>query len=282
MLIIYSFIALFVLFQTLSSALSSWVTKKTRYEGAYTVLWQLTSGGLMFFTLPFVKLYTNFDVKILLIFAISLIFWALTNVFLFKAYKNEDVSIITTVYPLYNIIAFGVTALFFGAKFNLVIVLGFLLITFASFLTGFYRTKFNPSKGVRFILLSVLCEGIALGLSIPVTKVYSSFLYIAVGFTVPGLINLFLFIRPKISHLAYELSRQWKAIFINAICVDLLYIFEYAALQRGNVSQVVSFGEASTLLTVISGIVFLHERKHIAIKLTAAIIVIVGIILAQQ
>ncbi len=282
MVFLYLLIGLFVLFQTLSNTLSSKALKKTKYEGAYTVVWQLCSGALMILTLPFIKLYANFDLNLLILFAVSMIFWALTNVFLFKAYKYEDVSVISTVYPLYNIIAFGITALFFNAHINAFILIGFLCITLGSFLSGFYRTKFRPSKGVIFILLSVLFEGIAFGLSIPVTKTYSSFLYIAAGFTIPGLINLFVFLRPKLSHLTYEMSKQWKTILINAIVVDLLYVFEYAALRIGNVSQVVSFGEASTLLTVIGGILFLRERKHIAIKLIAGGLATLGIILAQR
>jgi drug/metabolite transporter (DMT)-like permease len=282
MVLLYLLIGLFVLSQTLSNTLSSRALKKTKYENAYTVVWQLCSGIFMLFTLPFVKLYARFDIHLLILFGISLVFWALTNAFLFKAYKTEDVSILTTVYPLYNVIAFGITALFFNARMNGFILIGFFLIILASFLTGFYRTKLRPSKGVIFILLSVLFEGIAFGVSIPVVKVYSSFLYIAVGFIIPGLINQYFFLRPKVAHLQYEIRKQWKTIIINAIIVDLLYIFEYAALNRGNVSQVVSFGEASTFLTVMIGILFLRERSHIKIKLLAALLATVGVILAQR
>ncbi len=281
-MLLYLFIGLFILFETLNSVLRRKALRKTKYEYAFTILWQLSAGILMILTLPFVKNYGTFNLKILILFGISIFFWALTNAFLFTAYKYEEVSVLSPISPLYNIIAFTIAVVFFSAHINNWVIVGFILIICASLLSGFYMTKFKPSKGVVYFLLSLFFEGIAFGLSIPVTKIYSSFIYIATCFTIPGLINFFIFLRPRVSHLQYEINVQWKTIIACAVIVDLVYVFEYAALKIGNVSQVVSLSAATTFLIVISGIIFLKERKNVPIKIIAALLAIAGALLAQR
>lgn len=278
---LYVYIFLSLLFLTLISLVRRYALIKTKYESAFTILSQLSSGLLMILVLPFIDLKISYSVNIFILHALSLFFWALTNIYLFKAFKHEEVSVLAPITPLYNVISYGILVSFFGAHLSLAAILGFILIISASFLSGFYKTGFKPSQGVYYYLLTMLFQGIAFALSVPVTKVIPSYLYIATGFTIPGLLNLFFLLKPKFSEIEYEIKKQWKILLVCALIIDLYYIFLFAALKIGNVSQVLSFDAAGTFLIVIGGIIFLKERKNVLIKLIASVLAFVGVVLAQ-
>jgi uncharacterized membrane protein len=101
------------------------------------------------------------------------------------------------------------------------------------------------------------------------------------AFLFPALVNLFVFLRPTGAQLRYELHAQWKGILLNALVMDASFFFLLKAFQLGNVPQVVSLSASSTLLTALAGILLLHERKYTALKMLAAGLATVGIVLLQ-
>ena len=151
----------------------------------------------------------------------------------------------------------------------------------ASFLIGFYKTKFRPSKGVVFALLCSFFTGAALGFNSEVVKSFSIPPYMFAAFIFLAVVNFFVFLRPKVSEMRYELKTQWKAILLNAVVMDASFFFLLKAFQIGNVPQIVSLSASSTLLTALAGIVILHEKKYAKLKIVAAGLATVGIILVQ-
>ena len=78
-------------------------------------------------------------------------FRALADAFLFSAFKFEEASVLSAIFPLNFVFTFVVSMVFFEAWIKLIIVFGFIIIMLASFfLIGFYKTNFRPSKGVVF------------------------------------------------------------------------------------------------------------------------------------
>lgn len=58
-------------------------------------------------------------------------------------------------------------------------------------------------------------------------------------------------------------------------------VFLLKAFKIGNVPQIVSLSASSTLLTALAGIILLHEKKHTTLKILAAGLATVGIVLIQ-
>lgn len=281
MISLYLFISLSVLLTTAFDLISRASLSKTRHEFAYTILWQLFSGFLSLLFLPFDTFTLNFNPHVFLLLAISVAFWALADAFLFSAYKYEEASILSAIFPLSYAFAFLISMLFFGALIRLSIVGGFLIIMAASFLIGFYKTKFRPSRGVAFAIFSSFFSGAALGFNSEVVKSFSIPLYMFVAYLFPALINFFVFLRPKVSELQHELQVQWKAILLNAVVIDISYFCLLKAFQIGNVPQVIPISATSTLLTALAAIVLLQEKKNIGIKIIAAALATLGVILIQ-
>jgi uncharacterized membrane protein len=102
-----------------------------------------------------------------------------------------------------------------------------------------------------------------------------------VAFLFPAAVNMFVFLRPKVVELRYELRMQWKAILLNAAVMDASFFFLLKAFQLGNVPQVVALSASSTMLTALAGIVVLKENKHMALKIVAAGLATLGVVLVQ-
>ena len=72
---------------------------------------------------------------------------------------------------------------------------------------------------------------------------------------------------------------------INGNCdftvMDASFFFLLKAFQLGNVPQVVALSASSTLLTALAGVVLLKEDKHRTLKIIAAGLATLGLVLIQ-
>ena len=171
--------------------------------------------------------------------------------------------------------------MFFNSAIKATIIAGCLIIMLASLLIGVVHTRFRLSKGIVYGLLYSFFLGVALGFNSEVVKSFSIPPYMVAAFLFPALANWLIFLRPKRAELRYEFNVQWKKILLNAAVMDASFFFLLKAIELGNVTQVVALSASSTLLTALAGVVILRERKHVALKIIAAALATVGLILLQ-
>ncbi len=274
-------IALAIIFTVGFNIISRISLSTTKHEYAYTILWQVFCALLAPLFLPFDRFSIAVNQPLLLLFALSIVLWALVDAFLFSAFKYEEASVLAAIFPLNFVFTFVISAVFFQAGIKPSLVIGFLIIMAASLLTGLYHTRFRLSKGIAYAFLYSFLLGAALGFNSQVVKSFSIAPYMFAAFLFPAMANLFLFLRPKIAELRYELRVQWKAILLNAAVMDVSFFFLLKAFQLGNVPQVVALSASSTLLTALAGIVILKEDKHRTLKIVAACLATLGVVLVQ-
>ena len=274
-------IILAVVFTVSFNIISRISLSTTRHELAYTILWQGCCALLAPLFLPFDRFSIAINPHVMFWFALSVVLWALVDAFLFSAFKYEEASVLATIFPLNFVFTFVVSVMFFHAGIKPTLVIGFLIIIATSLLIGVYSTRFRLSKGIVFALLYSFFLGVALGFNSEVVKSFSIPPYMFVAFLFPAVVNLLLFLRPKRAELRYELRVQWKAILLNAAVMDVSFFCLLKAFQLGNVPQVVALSASSTLLTAVVGIVVLKEEKHRTLKLVAAGLATLGVVLVQ-
>lgn len=281
MLLLGLYIVLAIGFTVAFNVISRISLSTTKHEYAYTILWQLFCALLAPLFLPFDRFSISISPHVLLLFALSVALWALVDAFLFSAFKYEEASVLSAIFPLNFVFTFVVSVVFFKAGIKPMIVVGFLIIMAASLLVGVYHTRLRPSKGIVFALLYSFFLGVALGLNSEVVKSFSIPPYMFAAFLFPAAVNLLVFLRPNVAELRYELKVQWKKILLNAAVMDASFFFLLKAFQLGNVPQVVALSASSTLLTVLAGIVILREDKHRTLKVVAAGLATLGVVLVQ-
>src|SRR2546421_5028743 len=88
---------------------------KTKHEYAYTILWQVSFGLLSLLFLPFDRVSIVLNPRVLLLFALSVGLWALVDAFLFSAFKYEEASTLSAIFPLNIVFTFVVSVVFFKA-----------------------------------------------------------------------------------------------------------------------------------------------------------------------
>jgi drug/metabolite transporter (DMT)-like permease len=274
-------IVLAVAFTVCFNIISRISLSTTRHEYAYTILWQLSCALLAPLFLLFDQFSISVNPQVLPLFALSVVLWALVDAFLFSAFKYEEASILSAIFPLNFVFTFAVSVVFFHSAIKPTIIIGFLIIMLASLLTGFYHSRFRLSKGIVFALLYSFFLGVALGFNSEVVKSFSIPSYMVAAFLFPAVANMLIFLRPKAVELRYELKVQWKKILLNAAVMDASFFFLLKAFQLGNVPQVVALSASSTLLTALAGVVLLKEDKHMALKIIAAGLATLGLILVQ-
>ena len=253
----------------------------TKYESAYTILWQVFCALLAPLFLPFDGFSISISPHVLPLFALSVVLWALVDAFLFSAFKHEEASVLSVIFPLNFVFTFVVSVVFFHSAIKATIIAGFLIIMVASLLIGVFHLRLRFSKGIVFGFLYSLFLGVALGFNSEVVKSFSIPPYMVAAFLFPAAANLLIFLRPKRAELRYELHVQWKKILLNAAVMDASFFFLLKAFQLGNVPQVVALSASSTLLTALAGVVVLKENKHIALKIIAAGLATLGLVLLQ-
>lgn len=275
-------IALAIAFTVAFNIISRISLSTTKYESAYTIWWQVFCALLAPLFLPFDGFSISISPHVLPLFALSVVLWALADAFLFSAFKHEEASILSAIFPLNFVFTFVVSVIFFHSAIKATIIAGFLIIMLASLLIGVFHMRLQFSKGMAYGFLYSLFLGVALGFNSEVVKSFSIPPYMVAAFLFPALANLLIFLRPKRAELRYELRVQWKKILLNAAVMDASFFCLLRAFQLGNVPQVVAFSASSTLLTTLAGVVILKEDKHVAFKLLAAGLATLGLVLLQR
>jgi hypothetical protein len=97
----------------------------TRYEHAYTILWQMFCALLAPLFLLFDRFAISFNPAVLPLFALSIVLWALVDAFLFSAFKYEEASVLSAIFPLNFLFTFVVSVVFFNSVIKPTIVIGY-------------------------------------------------------------------------------------------------------------------------------------------------------------
>lgn len=278
----YLFIIISTILLTVFNLFSRSSLSKTNHEFAYTVIWQLASAFIALLFLPFSTFTIGLNGNGIILFLVSIIFWGVADAFLFSAYKYEEASVLSAVFPFNYAIAFLTSVLLFKSHLSIVTITGFLCILFTSFFISFYKSNLKPSKGILFGFISACFTGLAIACNAAIVNKFSIPFYMFIAFLVPAIFNFFIFFRPKIEQVTYEIKVQWKIIVFNAFIIDLSYFFFLKSVEKGSIPQIIAIAATSTILTAIGGIFFLKEKKNISIKLLMALLATVGVILAQM
>jgi drug/metabolite transporter (DMT)-like permease len=217
---------------------------------------------------------------IVLVTIVVAMLWGLSDLFTFTAYKFEEASVLTSIYPLYHVIAFLVSIIFFRSQLTFMLVIGFLCIAIASFVASYQREDFHISKGMWYCLASCVSYGLALGLMPILANAFSITINLLIGYGGP-LVATLLFTRPAWKEYQHELQTQWWKILILSILGVSFYVLLIFSYRGGNVPLVIVTLSLETVLTALAGIVILKERNNMKRKLLAAIIATIGVLLIQ-
>lgn len=210
----------------------------------------------------------------------SLLAWILFGRVEYTAHKHVEASVLTILLRLGPVITFILSMLFLDEHMTLTKLIGLLLTIFASVLVIGKPSFSLLRKGLIYGVALALTQGVAWTFDKIVSPIYGVVLFSALSFLAPSLANMFI---PPISirtiieelHLA-----SWK-IVVLAILNIVGYAAMIKALIIGEASSVIPIATATPPLVVLGGVLLLHERKDIAKKCIAVVLVVLAIYLMR-
>jgi uncharacterized membrane protein len=216
--------------------------------------------------------------------AIGGILWTFVAVVVMYSYKFTQVSLRAPVAESRMLWTLIFAAIFLSEAITAQKIVGVLIVFLGISIVSYKRDLPFGSfkeKGVQFTLavafllaLTAIVDKKALSYFEP--NVYAMFVYI-----IPAiLIGIFAFKRVRKDAPIIIRTQHWP-LLAAFILGAASYFFQIHAYDLADVSVVYPILRLSTLFTVIGGIIFFHERKHIARKLIATAVVVLGVLMVS-
>lgn len=251
------------------------------HPAAYSVYFSLLVGvlsipmGITTIQIPRVGL------GIWLTVVLASIVYASTTLLYFYALKNEDVSQLEIISTTRTIWLLLLGAIFFNEAFTTNKILGIAFIMIG--LLVMYWKKEGIKKLGRPQVFMII-YGMLISVGYTLDKYNLSFmpigLYQVLIFIIPGII-IAIFMPSSLSK-AKQIMKFNKSNLIisaSAFFYALAALFLFSAYKAGGeVSKVGPIVQSATVLTVVLGIVLLHERRNVVNKLIGATLVFIGVV----
>ncbi|HVZ12742.1 MAG TPA: EamA family transporter [Patescibacteria group bacterium] len=253
--------------------------RSVKRDGTATVLLQLLASlSAIVLSLLFSYKFPT-DPKIYLLLLVACIFYAINDRFQTTARKNLQVSVYSIIGQLANVFLIIIGLTVFGDGFVPQKILGAGLILFANIFLFFKKGSFKLNKYAWTAIAAAFFFSIAISTDIGISRQFNLPFYIMLTFSIPSLF-IFVFDKIKPGDIVREFNGQNKSWYlITGVSWTLTTFFSLRAYQLSNVETIVPLGATSVLLNVLVAYFFLGEKSDGWKKITAAIIVIIGICL---
>lgn len=275
-------VILYLVFYAAFNILSRLLLQHTRYENAYTMIWQFFLGLTAVCFLPFQHPTFAFPFVVFLFIICNGLLYNLVNVFRFKAYKYEEASALAPIFTTMNLFTVLFSIIFFRSPISLATIAGIIIITFAAVIAVSSKHKIVLSKGILFAIACSVLSGMTIAIEGHISKYIPTSEYLSLLVCVELILGQLFILRPKISEIIFEFKTQGIKIALSASLLCLSALALIGSFAKGNVTEIVAFSATATLLVTILGIVLLKERDRVVIKLLATIVAVLGVIIISK
>jgi drug/metabolite transporter (DMT)-like permease len=202
------------------------------------------------------------------------------NITRFSSLKYIELSEFMILFQISVVTTVVISILFLKDKFLPINILGLVFVLSGAILVSWKSQKFALSKGEIFALLSGVCLGAEMANDAFIVRGFDVPTYLFFALMIPGTITwMFYFRKTKDLKNLFQKS-QIKVFGAATIFYAISVVAVFLSYQIGrNMARISSIYASSIILTVILAIIFLKERKKLPIKIIAAILGTIGVIL---
>ena len=276
----FNLIAYLVLYVLFTQAYKI-ATKKSKNDGALTILLQMFGGLVLLLFVPLFKLQFPSDYKTYLFLGIACVFYAITDRVNTTARRGLDVSTYSILGQLMTVFLIVWGILFFKEPIILKKMLGALLILAGNVLVLYKKGKFEFNKYVVYSLIGNLAMSIGVSIDVGISDQFNLPIYVSSTLIVPALIVLLVErVNPKDIIGEYK-NGDKKSIWLVGCSWGLMLLSMLRAYQFGSVTTIAPIASVTTILNVFVAYFLLKEKNSLLRKVIAALIVILGIVLIK-
>ncbi len=249
---------------------------------SYAVIFHFLIGVInLIFALIVGFRFPEFNLNLIFLF-LSAALWGGCSIFIFKALQlleSSEVTILSSLRVLITIIA---SIIFLQESFNFQKIIGTILILISVVLVSNLKKGFKFNKGVTYTFWMVLFSGLAITVDAFNIKHYDPISYNAIQNFLISLMILIIYPKTIFQWKSFIKPSFIKAMLPLAMFSAIQGIFYYYALAKGgNASQVGPITQAQVVLTVLLAVIFLKEKDYLLQKITASVLVTIGVLLLK-
>jgi uncharacterized membrane protein len=218
----------------------------------------------------------------LLFFLLAAILWGSGTIFLFRALQHLESSQVTILGSTKVLVTIVTAIIFLHESFNLQKLIGTIIIIIAIVLVSGFKKGMKFNNGMIYIFGMALCYGIALVVDTGIVKHYDPISYLAVSNILIGTLLLIRF--PKVIKQArsfFKLNFLKKMLPVGILSSSQAMAY-YSALSSGQASQIASINQSQVIVTILLAVILLKERSNLLLKLIAAVLTTIGVILLKD
>ena len=204
------------------------------------------------------------------------------TVFVFKALKHIGASEVTIIGASRSLVTILFSIMLLHEAYNVQKWIGAFLIIAAVILVADTRKGFKLHKGVGFALLYALFYGLAVVNDTFLLRHSELLSYVTASSIIPPLLILSVYPKSVFAMKQFLDLKLFMKIFVMSLFYSIAAIAFFTAISIGaGASQMGPANQASVVLTVIFAALFLKERKNLPLKLVAAVLVSIGVVLLR-
>lgn len=247
-----------------------------------SVLLQIISGliiGLVGLITNQLNMIQNFE-PVIWNFLLMIILYSTGGIAMFKAYQTMNPSRFAILFALRAVFTLVFSSILLNESLTLENFLGLILIIASIVLINYEKGGFKLQKGDLFALYTAFAFGTSNTNDRFLLNTIDVYPYMVLGFILPALVNLVIYNKRFRPFKTYINQEYLKKMALLCIIYASSAIFFFVALEAtDNSSQLASLNLLNGVITVLMSIVIFKEKDKLLLKIIAALISLMGLLL---
>lgn len=250
---------------------------------AYLVWFQFISGCfLLTFTLFQGFKLPKDPVSILPNLLLLPILYGTAGSLIFRALQLIEASVFTILFNAKAIIVVLGAVIFLKNPFTTVQLLGTILILGSVIAISFQKQTIKLKKGELFTLIAGICIALGTLNDSIILKQFDPLSFTTYGFFAPMLFVIATNLKSRKQISSFPKSKTFPKVFILSAFFSTAFLtYNLAFFSGQNAAQIAAIFPFSSVLTVLISIILLKERQNLPIKIMAALVSFIGVVLVS-
>lgn len=278
----YTFLAISILGETFGRVLQRFILRDDKSNPiAYIIWFQFIAGCmlLVFSLFNGIKLPKD-PISILPNLLLVPILYSFGGILIFKSLQLIEASVFTILFNSRVIIVILGAIFFLKNSFSLTQVLGTILILASIAAISFKKNSMQFRKGEMYTILAGMLIAIGTINDSIILKKFDPISYTAYGFFAPMILNFLLNLKSTKQILSFPKTKTFPKIFLLSAFFGTAFLtYNMAFISGQNAATIAAIFPVSSILTVLISIILLKERQNLALKIIAALVSFIGILL---
>lgn len=256
--------------------------RNMKNAGSLTILLEVFTALFAILFIPLFKINFSSDINIYLTLLIVVIIYAITDRLNIEARYGLEPSTFSMLKQLSTVFLIILGIIFMNESVSLLKIIGIILIIFSNFLLTFEKGKIVINKYFIMSFISNFLFAVAMLINVGISDNFNLAIYTIITVSIP---SIFIFIFE--SHSFRELKKEFKLydrklFLLSAFTWSIMLISSVRAYQLGDIVLVAPLLALTSIMNAIYEVVINKDRKKFVLKVIAAVLIVIGVLLIKM